>query len=95
MTEPHGCDMMRHATETKDIPIFYQPQFRAWVVEQQDGLGSRWQIRYCPWCGADLGDDLGEQWLAERQRRGLSPAAPADELPDDLREDRWWRALGL
>ena len=95
MTEPHGCEMMRHAVVTDDIPIFYRPQFRSWVVEQQDGLGTRWQIKYCPWCGADLGDNLGEQWLRERQRRGIGPDLQDEDLPEDLRDERWWRALAL
>jgi hypothetical protein len=86
---------MKHALEADDIPVRYQSRFRAWVIEQQDGIGTGWQIRYCPWCGQDLGEDLGGQWIYEVERRGLDPTAPDDDLPSDLRDDRWWRALRL
>lgn len=95
MSDEHCCDMMQHAVQTDDIPVFYQSRFRTWVIEQQDGLGTRWQISYCPWCGQELPADLSEQWLAEVQRRGLDPATPDDDLPDDLCDDRWWKAPDL
>ena len=85
---------MRHALRTDDIPVFYEPRFRLYDIEQQDGLGSRWQISYCPWCGRPL-PNLGEQWLEEVKRRGLDPTTPEEELPEDLRDDRWWKTLGL
>jgi hypothetical protein len=89
------CDRMRQAVTTDDMPVFYRPQFRSWNIEQQDGLGTRWRIRYCPWSGNDLGDGLSQQWLDEVKRRGLDPTAPEEDLPDDLRDDRWWKTLGL
>ncbi len=89
------CDMMRNAVEEDDIPLYYQPRFRSWVLEQQDGLGTRWQIQHCPWCGIELPAALSEEWLAEASRRGIGPLAEDDDLPADLRDDRWWKALGL
>jgi hypothetical protein len=95
MTDEQCCDMMRHAVETDDIPVYYEPRFRAWDIEQHDGIGTRWQINHCPWCGRDLGRNLGEEWIQEVKRRGLDPTAPDDDLPGDLRDDRWWKALGI
>lgn len=83
---------MRQAVTTLDMPVSYRPQFRSWSVEQQDGLGTRWRINHCSWCGSDLGDGLSQQWLDEVRRRGLDPTAE-DDLPSDLRDDRWWKAL--
>lgn len=51
MSDEHCCDMMQHAVQTDAMPVFYQSRFRTWVIEQQDGLGTRWQISYCPWRG--------------------------------------------
>lgn len=94
MTSDQCCDMMRYAIATDDIPPSYEPRFRLWDIEQQDGLGTRWQIRYCPWSGHDLGEGLGEQWLEEVKRRGLDPTADVEDLPADLRDDRWWKSIG-
>lgn len=89
------CELMRNAVEVDDIPVFYQPRWRTWIIEEQDGSGTRWQISYCPWCGVDLGDGLSNEWLAEARRRGLDPSAADDDLPGDLLDDRWWKRLGL
>jgi hypothetical protein len=72
MSDEHCCDMMQHAMETDDIPVNDQARFRTWVIEQQAGLGTRWQISYCPWFSQELPADLSEDWLAEVQRRGSS-----------------------
>ena len=89
------CDMMRQAVTTEEMPVQYRPQFRSWAIEEQDGLGTRWRITYCPWCGRHLGDGLSQQWLDEVKRRGLDPTTPEKDLPSDLLDDRWWRTLGL
>lgn len=94
MTDDHCCELMRHALGTDDIPVFYEPRFRLYDLQQHDGLGSRWQINYCPWCGRAL-PHLSEQWLEEVKRRGLDPGAPEQDLPSDLLDDRWWKSLGL
>nr|WP_148256803.1 hypothetical protein [Kribbella flavida] len=87
--------MMRNAIEVDDIPVFYRPRFRTWVLEQQDGLNTRWRLEYCPWCGVKLPSSLSEEWMTEMNRRGFGPRAQDDDLPADLLDDRWWKALGL
>jgi hypothetical protein len=89
------CDMMLNAVQAEDIPVFYRPRFRTWVIEQQDGLGTRWRINYCPWCGQELPADLGEERAAEIERRGLDPLVEDDDLPADLLDDQWWKRRAL
>lgn len=95
MIDDQCCDLMLNAVQNDDIPVFFRPRFRTWVIEQQDGLGTRWRITYCPWCGRELPADLGEERIAEIRRRGLDPRAEDDDLPENFLDDRWWKQLGL
>ena len=89
------CTSMTQAISDDDYPIHYRPRFRTWILELDDGSSTPRRIDFCPWCGVRLPPDLGEQRHQEVVRRGLDPLTEDDDLPADLRDDRWWKALGL
>lgn len=89
------CETMAWAISDDEFPVFYQPRWRSWVIEYSDGINTRRAIGFCPWCGAELRAELGDEWLQEVLRRGLDPATTDDDLPTDLLDDRWWKALNL
>lgn len=90
------CDSMAQAIEPDSgVEVFYEPRFRAWVVQNTETPEHPRQIDFCPWCGVQLPEPLGEQRRYEMKRRGLSPLAQDDDLPADLLDDRWWKALEL
>lgn len=81
---------MAWAIETDDMPLSYAPKFREYGIRYNDGGTSLQLIRHCPWCGTQLPESLRDAWFDELERLGLEPE---DELPDRLRDDRWWRNL--
>lgn len=82
------CRDMASAIAKIEGPAYYDPQLRKWYVD--------WPIAFCPWCGTELPSELECEWVDEHQRRGLPPGGSTDDedLPEDMKDDRWWKAAG-
>jgi hypothetical protein len=91
--EDQCCEEMLNAVRADDLPITYARRFRAWGINYQDGGSAVQSITYCPWCGTKLPSDLGDEWFARIERLGLEPGDP--RIPDEMQDERWWKAEGL
>jgi hypothetical protein len=82
---------MRIVLETGESALEYDPRWREYTIAYLSD-GSVQHIEWCPFCGSRLPPSLGDAWLARRDELGIEPG---DEVPPDMRDDRWWRAAGL
>lgn len=90
--EDWRCDDHGTRQDCPDALVGYTPHLREHGLLIHDGGGSTVEIRFCPWCGDRLPASLRDRFFEELAARGLSPGDPR---PAELRDDRWWRALGL
>lgn len=83
------CSVHKDRFDCPDALIHHNQKFDEYGIIVQDGGSSVIEIRFCPWCGTELPPSKREAWHAEVARRGLDPNA--NDLPEDLRDDDWWR----
>ncbi|WP_162924948.1 DUF6980 family protein [Mycetocola zhujimingii] len=98
---PHGCPLMLAFLEDERVPIHYYAPERQYAITvfngPPDGEGPHpiQLLFYCPWCGAKLPMELGDQWhedlgallgedfLLLLDVEGAIPAA--------YESDEWWQ----
>jgi hypothetical protein len=94
------CDMMDYyLTEAKKEVIVYDKSVRTYhLILHGESAGMYRQIFYCPWCGAKLPKELGEEW-SEILKKEYGIDEPEwkklEELPREFQTDEWWKKRGL
>lgn len=83
------CEEMRHHLHEGELHLVYEPKFRDYGIEYNDGGTSFQSIAFCPWCGTKLPSSLRTEWFEELDRLGMEPED--EQLPDRLKTDAWWR----
>lgn len=65
-------------------------------VSTASGGGSFQEIEYCPWCGRKLPPPLTEEWYDRVRELGFENPwlGEDDDLPEELRDHRWWKQAG-
>jgi hypothetical protein len=76
-----------------DVAISCIPKFREYGISVGDGGSSHIKLRYCPWCGIKLPQDLRNEWFDQLERLGHDPLA--GDLPEEFQSDAWWKAKEL
>lgn len=85
-----------------EVAIYYSPKFRRYGIKILDGGNSTQLIRYCPWCGTKLPEELSDKFFEaiaevlkiEKEDVGLDDLSNPD-LPDEFKSDEWWLKLKL
>ena len=55
-----------------------------------DGYAST-EIRYCPWCGAQLPPSRRGEWYQTLYGMGFDDPGGDDPIPPEFESDQWWR----
>ena len=84
--------MHKHVIDD-DVPLVYNRRLREYGLKILDGGTAVQTIGYCPWCGKKLPPSLRDVWYKRLEQLGLEPGDPA--IPEEMRNDSWWKALGL
>ena len=105
------CFSMDNALDQEEIKswgelIEYNPTTRSYhflLYENNKYCGTRYQLKYCPWCGKKLPEKLSHK-MEEilEQEYGITAKdwdAPGWDdnihLPEEFRTDEWWKKRGL
>ena len=88
---PHGCDQMTMAIREPELPMTYDSALREYSIIYSNEAYGHHHIDFCPFCGAALPPSLRDEWFERLDALGLEPSSP--ELPDTMRDDRWWREV--
>ncbi len=107
----HCCFSMDSALDQDEIRswgevIEYDLSTRSYhflLYENNKYCGTRYTLKYCPWCGKKLPDSLDEQWeeILENEygitSKNWDAAEWNDEtdLPEEFKTDEWWKKRGL
>ena len=89
----HCCESMTNAIGDDDIPITYIAKFREYGISILDGGSSHLVIHFCPWCDQKLPENLRNRWFDELEGLGIDPED--DIVPEEFKDERWYRALNL
>jgi hypothetical protein len=55
-------------------------------------------IKYCPWCGKNLGKELNWEYyeILEKEYEIYNPeTTEVDKVPAEFKSDAWWKKRGL
>ncbi|KWX03609.1 hypothetical protein TH66_12245 [Carbonactinospora thermoautotrophica] len=87
---------MAYAITADDLAFHYSARLREYGIDYKGG-GSFQEIEYCPWCGKKLPPPLTEEWYDRVRELGFENPwlVEDDDLPEELRTDRWWKQAGL
>ncbi len=88
---PHACDQVLTILVEGVVPLAYDDRYREYSLPVV-GESAVQIISHCPFCGERLPASLRPHWFSELERLGLEPEG---ELPDAMRDGRWWRERGL
>jgi hypothetical protein len=90
-TLPHTCELIAMAISEPRMPVDYIAKYREYCIDLDGGPVTQ-VIEYCPFCGAQLPASLRDEWFDRLDELGLEPDSP--DIPDEMRDDRWWRDAG-
>ena len=86
----HCCDAMSIHLGGADSPLVYVPKFREYGVRVLDEGTSYVLLEFCPWCGKRLPSSMRDAWFDSIEAMGLEPES--QNIPEEYRNDSWWRA---
>lgn len=92
------CERLEYATNSEELPVVYNAAFRTWGIEYRSGYGGgKLLLDYCPWCGERLPSRLTDVWFDRMDSMGIDADLSMDNpaIPDEMRDERWWRSEGL
>jgi hypothetical protein len=81
-----------HINEMEQI-IVYLPADRSYLIKVNDSVGQ--EIKYCPWCGNKLPDNLVELRSSIIFDQLKLDGYDDPNLPPEFRTDEWWKKRGL
>lgn len=91
------CKDMSCYVSQDDICFFYDPQRRAFAI-WCNHFESYYVINNCPWCGAKLPKELGDEFAdIVYGELGFDPLDInlEEKLPAEFKTDAWWKKRGL
>ena len=95
----HCCRNMDCCVVDIRVPIEYVPVFREYRLRNDASEYESHVITYCPWCGRKFPRNLREVWLETlASEYTLDPHIDMlynPELPDEFKDDTWWKNRGL
>lgn len=92
--DSHCCDYMQNTLAEGEAGIDYDAKFRAYGIPVFDGGNSHLVIRFCPWCGTRLPDNLRDKWFSVVEQE-LAMDADGPLLPPEMQSSAWWKRRGL
>jgi hypothetical protein len=93
VTLPHACQAMEAILEAAESALAYDPALREYSIAYLSDSSVQ-LIEYCPFCGAKLPESLRDEWFERLAALGFDDPWIQD-IPDEFRDDRWWRAAEL
>ena len=83
------CKELDRVAFDGESAITYLPKIREFGVKLLRRKSSVFdRMRYCSFCGKKLPDSLRLKWFEILEKKGLEPD---EDLPEELRSDKWWR----
>ena len=82
------CKELNEALEGPETPLVKSFVFREYGLKILDGGTSYLGLAYCPFCGNKFQGSLRMKWFEILEKKGFEPD---DDLPEELRSDKWWR----
>jgi hypothetical protein len=79
----------------------YEPTTRSYhflLYENNKYCGTRYQLKYCPWCGKKLPEDLCNQFeeiMEKEYGLTVSEVNRGVDIPEEFKTDEWWKKRGL
>ncbi len=96
------CEIMSsHISNDHDMDqlIYYDKCCRTYAVRLiKDDHGTHQIIKYCPWCGTKLPEDLSDRWFEILNNEyDIDDPMGADEaeVPIEFLTDEWWKKRGM
>ena len=86
----HCCSDMREMIEEENSIVFIS-EFREYGVPICDGGSSFLEMQFCPWCGKKLPGSLREEYFSILDKMGINYPCPPEELPENMRSEKWWQ----
>jgi hypothetical protein len=92
------CKLLNKFLENPHVPLKYKP-----IMREYDLLfsiaASRQGIRYCPWCGTKLPEDLRDEFydILENEYK-MDASGDLEEnpnIPEEFKTDEWWKKRKL
>lgn len=88
---PHACSDMLRSLADIDTPLVYIDHLREYGLQVRfRGGGTKDQVNFCPWCGAELPGSLRDEWFEAVESLGLEPGI--DQVPPEYEDGTWWRS---
>lgn len=107
----HCCFSMDETLDQEEIRSWgelleYEPTTRSYtflLYENNKYCGTRYSLKYCPWCGTKLPEELTEKMEEVLEKEyGITEKnwdAPGwnddTDLPAEFHTDEWWKKRGL
>lgn len=100
------CFSMDSALDPEEIRSWgelleYEPTTRSYhflLYENNKYCGTRYRVKYCPWCGEKLPKRLADEWeeILEKEY-GIKEKDWWDDskIPEEFKTDEWWRKRNL
>ena len=92
MIEEFCCRNMEYYMIEKNDLLYYESFTRNYsLILHNDGCGTHQEISYCPWCGAKLPKELGEEWgeILEKEYKISEPFKNKKLVPSEFWKDEW------
>ena len=95
MIDPN-CDRHTDPRDCEDAFVQYGPRFDRYALYARFGAAWVSRIAFCPWCG-DAKRDLSDAWFDRMDALGHDWAKEEEMagMPEAMRDDRWWKEVGL
>lgn len=94
------CDALYTACTAKDTRMFYESRLRNYhLLLYYDPSGV--QFDFCPWCGTRFSSELTDKYfyVLENEYKidtdKIDVFSDLDKLPDEFRDDTWWKKRNL
>ena len=95
------CNNMEAYATEKNSLVDYEPRYRSYsFYVYNHPHGTRQEMWFCPWCGANLPENLSDKWdkiLSEEYNLEKPTWLPANskKIPPEFKTDAWWKSRGL
>ena len=93
------CNGMITSIERKEFKFY--PQYRGvcyYIWRETDQAYGQYFIKYCPFCGAKMPQNLYGPEYEETLEKALGKDfcdIKEEEIPEEFKTDEWWKKRGL
>lgn len=88
------CRDLLNTINSDESPIRYIKKYREFGILILDGGTSMMIIKYCPYCGEKLPEQLRDKWFGELEKLGILDPFN-NKVPAEFHSDRWWKKRNL